>query len=94
MAPLRNVQAILLSTDFYSPMSAPHALPALYWPSLAKDFIDDTRGGGADMIEQRLRQGGWDPQWRFGMYKQAHYHSVSMSTNRSSGHANCLLGDK
>ena len=67
---MSNLQRILLSSDNYSPMSAPHNLAALRWTSLAEN-ID------ADEVEERLKKGGWDPQWRFGMYKQAHYHSVS-----------------
>lgn len=68
------VSVLKLLSDGYSPMSAPHDLPALLWSELAQDLLkgDD----GADTVEDRLRQSGWDPQWRFGMYSQAHYHSV------------------
>lgn len=51
-------------------MSAPHSLAALRWSNLVENI-------SPDQVEERLRKGGWDPQWRFGMYKEAHYHSVS-----------------
>lgn len=77
-----GVRALLLVSDTYSPMAAPHGLPALHWPRLAAAMLEKEEGDGGHMhavaaIEDRLRQGGWDPQWRFGMYSQAHYHSTT-----------------
>lgn len=68
--------AILLTSDNYSPMSAPHGLPALFFPKLIQPILKED--AGIDEVERRLERIGWEPSWRFGMYKQAHYHTVGL----------------
>lgn len=70
-----SVKSILLESDEYSPNSKPHSLPALHWPGL---FAAALKTKGPEWIEDRLISLFWDAQWRYKMYTQAHYHSVSM----------------
>jgi len=46
-------------------------LPLLYYPAA---FPKDV---SADTIEAHFTKNNWDPQWRFGMYKQAHFHTTT-----------------
>jgi uncharacterized protein YjlB len=72
---------MLLKSDDYSPNAQPHSLPALHWSGL---FASALEKDGPDWIEEQLRRTGWDPQWRFTMYSQAHYHSVSRQRMRQA----------
>jgi len=46
-------------------------LPVLYYPGA---FPSDVT---ATTISTRFRQNKWAPQWEFGMYKQAHFHTTT-----------------
>ncbi|UZJ56573.1 hypothetical protein CBS101457_005893 [Exobasidium rhododendri] len=71
---MANPTRILLQSDDYSPNATPHSLPALHWSGL---FTAALQQSGPDWVEDQLREHGWDPQWRFSMYSQAHYHSTT-----------------
>lgn len=81
------VRRLLLTSDSLSPNSSPHGLPALLWPGLMSSRLGTScgsgGGGGPDAIRSQLRSRGWEPQWTFPMFKQAHYHStVSANSSR------------
>jgi uncharacterized protein YjlB len=83
-----QVRRILLQTDHLSPNARPHNLPALHYPSL----FTRTQSS-ASQIEAHISKLGWQPAWRYGMYKQAHYHSSThelLAVFR--GNAEILLG--
>lgn len=83
-----QVRRILLQTDHLSPNARPHNLPALHYPSLFA-----RTQSSASQIEAHISKLGWQPAWRYGMYKQAHYHSSThelLAVFR--GNAEILLG--
>lgn len=49
-------------------------LPLVVYKAVFKDTPDSTR---ADAIEHQLKQHGWQPAWRWGVYDFAHYHSTA-----------------
>jgi len=49
-------------------------LPLVVYKSVFQDVPDDAR---ADTIEKHLRQHGWQPAWRWGVYDFPHYHSTA-----------------
>lgn len=73
MASRAAVRSVLLHSDGLSPNGAPHDLPFLYWRGLFS-----RSGGGVNQseIRARLDKCGWEPQWTFPMFKEAHYHST------------------
>ncbi|CAO1629486.1 unnamed protein product [Jaminaea pallidilutea] len=91
------VRRLLLTSDSLSPNSSPHGLPALFWPGLTSSRLGTSGGsgggGGPDAIRSQLRSRGWEPQWTFPMFKQAHYHSTTHELLCIiSGSATLLLG--
>ncbi|CAO1632163.1 unnamed protein product [Parajaminaea phylloscopi] len=74
----------LLEGTSECPNSGPHGLPALMWPGLYKSLLTSdhspgsrSRVPGYDGVREALRQQGWDPQWTFPMYREAHFHSTT-----------------
>lgn len=72
-----SVRQLLLKSDGASPNGAPHQLPALVWPGLFSSLLGSgSASTGSQAVKERLSQRGWDPQWTFPMYKEAHFHST------------------
>ena len=49
-------------------------LPVLLW---RQGIPVDNRSNGADIIEQRFRDNGWEGSWQNGIFTYHHYHSTA-----------------
>lgn len=49
-------------------------LPLVVYKGVFKDLPADER---ADLVEKQIRQHGWQPAWRWGVYDFPHYHSTA-----------------
>ncbi|KAK9761174.1 hypothetical protein K7432_014107 [Basidiobolus ranarum] len=56
----------------YFPNSEFHQLPLLIYQNVLS--FSETSDAGS-FVEELFRKNGFLPQWRYGMYKQSHYHS-------------------
>ncbi len=82
-----TVSQILVKSDGLSPNAGAHSLPAL----LYRGLFGSTPSASA--IEAHVRKLGWQPAWRYPMYKEAHFHSTTHELLAAyKGSADILLG--